>query len=202
MIRLLVIAAVAVFLHGGAFAQMTSFCIPNVSGVRSCPCNNQQVPAASTKGCDSFLNPTTVSGVGGAELAATGTATASAACTLVFHVTAAHNPPSNQNWHILWKGTSTLPAGVKNGFGVRCISGVRRAYFGMGLGSGGLGTNNAVDFPNGVQTTDAWTASQMPTAGTTLYYYSVYRDNQGPMNCFGKSDQFNTTNAGSIVWQP
>ena len=161
------------------------------------------MPALAQKGCDNFVDPSTVSGTGGAELVVTGVTHASVANTVVFHVTGAHNPPSNTAIHIFWKGTATVPGGVKSGFGVRCVGGtLRRIYKGAGTGTGSVGSNNAVDFPNGVQTTDAWTASQMPAAGTTLYYYDSFRDQQGPTNCNTTSDRFNVSSAVALSWIP
>ncbi len=184
-------------------APYIGFCYPEVDGIRSCPCGNPQVPALGQKGCDNFVDPSTVSGTGGAALVVTGAAHASIANTLVFHVTGAHNPPSNTAIHIFWKGTATISGGVKSGFGVRCVAGtLRRIYKGAGTGTGSVGSNNAVDFPNGVQTTDAWTASQMPASGTTLYYYDSFRDQQGPANCNTTSDRFNVSSAAAVLWTP
>jgi hypothetical protein len=177
------------------------FCFPDVGGVRSCPCGNP--PASSTVGCDNFVDPSTVSGSGGAGLVVTGVIQASVANTVVFHVTGAHNPPSNTNLHVFWKGTTTILGGVKSGFGVRCVAGtLRRIYEGAGTGTVGVGSSNAVDFPNGVQTTDAWTASQSPPPGTTLYYYDSFRDQQGPVNCNTTADRFNASNAVAVIWIP
>ena len=179
------------------------FCFPDVAGVRTCPCGNPQVPALSAKGCDNFIDPATVTGTGGAALSVTGTPNASVANTVVFHVTGAHNPPTNTNIHIFWKGTATVPGGLKSGFGVRCVGGtLKRIYKGAGTGTAGVGSSNAVDFPNGVQTTDAWTASELPTPGTTLYYYDAFRVLQGPTNCNTTSDRFNVSSAAALTWVP
>jgi hypothetical protein len=90
-----------------------------------------------------------------------------------------------------------------SGFGVRCVAGaLRRIYEGAGTGTVGVGSSNAVDFPNGVQTTDAWTASQSPPPGTTLYYYDSFRDQQGPVNCNTTADRFNASNAVAVIWIP
>ena len=181
----------------------TAFCFPEVNGVRSCPCNNPQVPALSDRGCDNYVDQTTVSGTGGAQLAVSGVPHASVASTLVFNVTGAHNPAVNSNLHVFWKGTTTLPVGVKSGFGVRCVAGtLKRIYQGSGTGTAGVPSSNAVDFPNGVQTTNAWTASQMPASGTTLYYYDSFRDQQGPLTCDSANDRFNVSHAAAITWQP
>ena len=180
---------------------IAAFCFPDVGGVRSCPCGNPAT--AGDLGCDNFINTTTVSGTGGAKLDSTGTPNASVSNTFVFHVTGAHNPAVNSNLHVFWLGTSTLPVGVKSGFGVRCVAGaLQRIYQGSGTGSMGVPSSNAVDFPNGTQTTDAWTASQMPVAGTTLYYYDSFRDQQGPTNCNTANDRFNVSHALSVTWVP
>ena len=181
--------------------DMAAFCFPDVSGVRSCPCGNP--PVSADRGCDNFTGPTTTSGTGGAKLVASGLPSASPANTLVFQVTEAHNPASNTNLHVFWKGTSTLPAGVKSGFGVRCVAGaLKRIYEGTGTGSGSPGSTNSIAFPNATETTDAWTASQMPAPGTTLYYYDSFRDQQGPANCNTANDRFNVSHAVAITWVP
>ena len=177
------------------------FCFPSMAGVRSCPCGNP--PSAQKLGCDSFVGPSTPSGNGGAKLATSGTAHASASTTLVFHVTKAHNPTSNSNLHVFWRGTSFLVSGVKSGFGVSCVGGsLARIYQGTGRGTGGLGSTNAVDFPNAAQTTDAWTASGMPSPGTTLLYFDSFRDAQGPANCSTANDRFNVSHAAAVTWVP
>ena len=177
------------------------FCFPEVSGVRSCPCGNP--PTSADAGCDSFTTSSTVSGAGGAKLTVSGVPSCVPVNTLVFHVTQAHNPGSNTNLHVFWRGTSALAVGVKSGFGVRCVAGsLKRIYQGVGTGVGGLGSTNAIDFPNGTQTTDAWTASLMPDPGTTLFYYDSFRDQQGPTTCNTANDRFNVSHAGAVTWLP
>ena len=178
---------------------MTGFCFPDVGGVRSCPCGNPQVPAGSAKGCDNF-GPDPAGGSGGATLASIGAPRASNACALVFLVDGTVITAGG-NLNVLWMGGSTLAAGVKNGLGVRCVGGpLRRIY--SGSNPPGTGSKQFPNEDSPPQSTNAWVASQMPAAGTTLHYYDAYRNAGGPGDCFTVSDRFNLTNAGSITWVP
>ena len=61
----------------------------------------------------------------------------------------------------------------------------------------------AVDFPstNASPNSDPWTRSNMPAAGSTLYYYAAYRNGQaGNHPPCTPATAFNLTNTGAITW--
>jgi len=175
---------------------MVGFCFPNANGVRACPCGNPSVPDDGTRGCNNY-GPNPAGGTGGAILAATGSAIASPATTLVFHVTEMQTPCSLV---LLFRGTSTLNGGVISGGGVRCVSGLQipRMYKTVTTFNAG-----SVDFPSpdAFPIIDPWTRSNSPAAGTTQYFYAAYRNGQlGNHPPCTPATAFNLTNAGAVVW--
>ena len=175
------------------------FCFPGTDGVRACPCSNP--PTSVGVGCNNF-GPNPPGGTGGAQLSATGTASAGTATTLVFHVTGLQTPC---NLVVLFCGTNPLSAGVASGAGVRCVSQtvVPRPYKTIsGFNSGSVDFPSADVLPQGPGS-DPWTRSGSPAPGTTRYYYANYRNpaagNFPPCTPF---TAFNLTNAGSVVWIP
>jgi hypothetical protein len=178
------------FANTGCRTPMTSFCNPGQDGVIGCPCNNP--PSGPNRGCNNF-GPNPAGGTGGATLTAEGTAEASVASTLQFNVGSLIAPASGA-LTVLWKGTTQLSPGFHSGAGVRCIGvNLKRIYRGQAFGG-------AISFPNSNQTTDSWTASEGPTAGTTLHYYATYRNSQAGTPCGDPNLGFNLTNAGSVTW--
>jgi hypothetical protein len=104
-------------------------------------------------------------------------------------------PPSG-TITVLWRGTMTISPGFQSGAGVRCVTtNLARIYKGQAFGG-------AISFPNVNQTTDSWTASGMPAAGTTLYYYASYRNSQAGAPCGNANFAFNLSNSGSLTWVP
>jgi hypothetical protein len=173
-----------------------AYCFPNVAGVRSCPCNNQQVPALSAKGCNNF-GPTPAGGTGGANLFASGTPAANTTCDVQFHV---RNEHGTANITVLFIGRSTIANGVASGAGVRCVGTLQtpRPYKKNSVISG---TVSNVDYGLGVGADlNAWTRSGSPV-GVTKYYYAAYRNSKAAGNgpCVA-ANAFNLTNAIWIVW--
>jgi len=175
---------------------LVEFCFPNAGGTRSCPCGNQPSPNDGTRGCNNY-GPTPAGGTGGAQLAATGNAVASASTDLVFHVTNMQTPCTIV---VLFCGTTTLSPGVQSGAGVRCIAGLQvpRPY------KSAAGFNaSSIDFPSASSNpnVNAWARSNSPAAGTTKHYYAAYRNPAAGSNppCT-PTNAFNLTNAGSVTW--
>lgn len=165
---------------------MTSFCLPGQNGVRVCPCNNP--PAGNGLGCDNF-------GAGPADsatLSASGTASLSAD-TLVFTATG----ENNTSFTIFAQGTSTFASGLVFGAGVRCVGGqLKRLYNGAAVG-GTIVRPGASD-PS-VSARSAALGYTI-TAGSTLYYFTYYRDPLASGPCGSSTATFNDTQAGSVLW--
>jgi hypothetical protein len=104
--------------------------------------------------------------------------------------------PASGTITVLWKGNLGVSPGFQSGAGVRCITtSLSRIYKGQAFGG-------AISFPNVNQTTNSWTASLMPGAGTTLRYYAAYRNAQAGGPCGDANLGFNLTNAGAVTWLP
>jgi hypothetical protein len=179
--------------------EFSPFCFPGSDGVRACPCGNP--PTAYGLGCNNF-GPNPPGGTGGAQMSATGTATASTASTLVFHVTGMQTPSTLV---VLFCGTNSLTAGVASGAGVRCVNQTitPRPYKTIsGFNSGSVDFPSASVLPQGPGS-DTWTRSGSPLPGTTMYYYANYRNPAaGNVPPCSPTTAFNETNAGAVTWTP
>ena len=163
-------------------------CIPGLAGVMACPCNNPQVPAGSSRGCNNSSN------TGGAQLTNTGVASL-AGDTL--HFTSSQEKPTAST--ILLQGKDPiLAAGVKFGQGVRCINAVLKRLYVHNAVAG------TVSFPQGGDPnihTQSAAKGDVITAGTNRHYMCYYRDPIVLGGC-NSSDTFNTTQAQVILWGP
>jgi Tol biopolymer transport system component len=176
-----------VFLRDRNVTGFTSLCDPGLAGVVACPCGN---PAGgSGRGCDNS------SATGGASLSATGIAYLSID-NLVF-TTSGEKPTATS---ILLQGTSTPPAGVVYGQGVRCVGGALKRLFVKAAVAGSI---TAPDFGIGdpsVSTRSAATGDVIQP-GQSRWYLVYYRDPVVLGGC-PPSSTFNATQTGRIDWSP
>jgi hypothetical protein len=190
---------VDVFVHERSLTGFTSLCFPGSDGVRACPCSNP--PTSYGVGCNNF-GPNPPGGTGGAQLSATGMATAATTTSLVLHVTGMQTPC---NLVVLFCGTNRLSGGVASGAGVRCVSQTitPRPYKTIsGFSSGAVDFPSSDVLPQG-SGSDPWTRSGSPAPGTTLYYYANYRNPAaGAFPPCAPPTAFNETNAGAVTWTP
>lgn len=175
------------FVHERTYLAYTSFCYPGAGGVMSCPCSNP--PSGFRRGCDNS------SGTGGASLTGTGIAYLWTD-SLVF-TTAGEKPTALS---ILLQGTTSIPAGVAFGQGLRCVGGaLKRLYNKNAVG----GSIVAPDFGAGDPTVSERSATLGDTIppGGTRYYVVYYRDNVVLGGC-PASSTFNSTQTGRVTWWP
>jgi hypothetical protein len=165
------------------------FCIPGVNGVRSCPCNNPQVPAGSDRGCNNSAS------TGGAALTSSGTASLSND-TVTF--TSTGEKPTA--FSIFLQGNSVISAGVTFGQGVRCAGGsLKRLYIHSASGgvvSGGFGVGS--DQP--VHVRSAALGDTIPPGGVREYQV-YYRDPTILGGCPSLST-FNSSQGQQVTWNP
>ena len=169
---------------------VVKFCTPGVGGIVTCPCGNPQVPAGATKGCDNFAG----GGTGGAVLAGSGVASVSVD-SLAFSMSGG----VGSSVTILFQGTNGL-WNVRDGAGVRCVGGtLKRLYKGNEV-------SGSIDFPNNAVSVHTQSAARgyTITPPITLDYYCAYRNSaaNGQPGCPGLMFGFNSTNAGSVAWEP
>ena len=164
-----------------------SLCDPGTEGVFGCPCSNP--PTGPDRGCDNSRS------TGGASLSGSGSASLSAD-TLVFTTSGEIRAAVST----LLQGTSSPPAGLVFGQGVRCVAGsLRRLYTNMAFG----GAMTAPDFGGGDASISARSATMgdIIQAGQTRWYLVYYRDPIVLGGCPATS-QFNTTQTRRVRWLP
>ena len=174
-----------VFLRDRNVTGFTSLCDPGLAGVVACPCGN---PAGgSGRGCDNS------SATGGASLSASGVAYLSID-NLVF-TTSGEKPTATS---ILLQGTSTPPAGVIYGQGVRCVSGaLKRLFVKTAVGGSITVPDFGIGDPN-VSTRSAATGDVIQP-GQSRWYLVYYRDPVVLGGC-PPGSTFNATQTGRIDW--
>lgn len=162
-----------------------TFCDPGSGGVSSCPCSNP--PAGAGRGCDNSA------ATGGASIGASGTPSLGAD-TVVF-ATAGQRPNGAT---ILLQGTSTIPAGVVLGQGMRCAGGVLKRLF-LKSASGGSITVPGAGDPS-ISARSAALGDPI-SPGSQRHYLAYYRD---PIVLGGCSplSTFNATDGFTIQWLP
>jgi hypothetical protein len=162
-------------------------CDPGSVGVISCPCANP--PSGSGRGCDNS------SATGGASISGSGNSSLSTP-TLVF-TTAGERPTATS---IVLQGSSSNPAGLVFGQGVRCATGVlKRLYVKTASGGSITAPNLGAGDPD-IPTRSA-TLGDPISAGQNRWYMVYYRD---PVVLGGCSAffTFNGTNTAQVLWQP
>jgi hypothetical protein len=106
---------------------------------------------------------------------------------------------NNTSLNVFFTGSGTLSGGVLNGAGIRCVStALKRLY----TGSASAG---AIARPGmGDQSVSARSAALgVPiSAGQIRHYFNIYRDPAAAGPCGNPASTVNTTNAGSITWNP
>ena len=177
-----------VTVFAGAPPLMVQACIPGEGGVLNCPCGNP--PVSPGLGCNNFGAGPSESGTLNAEGVAS-----LASDTVSLLATGCNNTSLN----VFFTGSGTLSSGVPNGAGIRCVTtALKRLY--TGSASGG-----AIIRPGmGDQTVSARSAALgVPiSAGQTRHYFNIYRDPAAAGPCGNPASTVNTTNAGSITWNP
>jgi hypothetical protein len=176
-----------VFVRDREHEVFASLCEPGVSGVMSCPCSNP--PSGSGRGCDNS------SATGGASLSISGGEYLSSD-SLVFRSSGERPTPLS----LVLQGTTSIPAGVTYGQGVRCIGGsLKRLYAKTASG----GSITAPDFSAGDPTVHARSAAMgdVILAGSTRWYMVFYRDPIVLGGCPATSS-FNSTPTRAVSWLP
>jgi hypothetical protein len=164
-------------------------CIPGVGGVMSCPCNNPQVPAGSSRGCDNS------SSTGGAKLTSTGMA--SLANDTAEFTSSGEKPTATTI--LLQAKDPLLAAGVKFGQGVRCLNAtLKRLYVHPAVAG-------VARFPQGADPnvhTRSAALGDVIVAGTTRHYMCYYRDPTVLGGCAALVDTWNASQSQSVAWIP
>ena len=174
-----------IFVRDRNATGFASLCDPGVDGVMACPCSN---PAGgSGRGCNNSA------ATGGAALSASGTAYLSAD-SLVF-TTIGEKPTATS---ILLQGTTSPPAGVVYGQGVRCVGGTFKRLFTKHAVAGSI---TAPDFGAGDPTVSARSSAlgDVIQPGQSRWYLVYYRDPTVLGGC-PASSTFNATQTGRIDW--
>ncbi len=167
--------------------MFTSMCDPGVGEVVACPCSN--APSGPGRGCENFF------GTGGAALSAKG-GTFLSSDSLMF--TSSGEGPTSTS--LVLQGTTSLPAGIVYGQGVRCVAGrLARLYSKTAVG----GSVRAPDFGVHDQQVSVRSAAlgDVILAGQSRWYFVYYRD----VNVLGGCDawrMFNATQSGEVTWWP
>jgi Tol biopolymer transport system component len=167
--------------------SFTSLCEPGVGGVIPCPCSNP--PSGPGRGCDNS------SAEGGAVLSASG-GTFLSSDSLVF-TTSGERATSTS---LVLQGTTSLPAGIVFGQGIRCVAGsLARLYSKTAVG----GSVRVPDFGMHDQQVSVRSAAlgDVILAGQSRWYFVYYRD----VNVLGGCDAwrtFNATQTGQVTWWP
>jgi Tol biopolymer transport system component len=174
-----------VFIHDRVASGFTSLCDPGVGGVIGCPCSNP--PSGTGRGCDNSA------ATGGASLSAAGIAYLSVD-SLVF-TTSGEKPTATS---IVLQGTTSPPAGIVYGQGVRCVGGTLKRLFTKAAVAGSI---TAPDFGHGDPTVSARSAAKGDTIqpGQSRWYLVYYRDPTVLGGC-PASSTFNATQTGRIDW--
>jgi len=175
------------FIHDRFAAGFTSMCHPASNSVIACPCGNQ--PSSLGRGCDNS------SFTGGSVLAASGIAYLSID-SLVF-TTSDEKPGATS---ILLQGTTSVPAGLVFGQGVRCVGGAMRRLYVKTAANGSIA---APDLSAGDPSVSARSAAlgDPIQSGESRYYLVYYRDPIVLGGCNATST-FNSTQTGSATWWP
>src|SRR5262249_50861896 len=122
-----------VFVRDREYSPLASLCDPGAGGVIACPCSNP--PSGSDRGCDNS------SGTGGAALSASGVAYLPSDSLVL--ATGGERATATS---IVLQGTSSPPAGVVYGQGVRCVGGALKRLFTKSASGGSI---TAPDFGAG-----------------------------------------------------
>ena len=180
-------AALDVFFHDLAATGFTSLCDPGTNGVIHCPCANR--PSGPGRGCNNSA------ATGGAALSAAGSAYLSGD-DLVF-TTTGEKPTATS---ILLQATTSPPAGIVYGQGVRCVGGLFKRLF---VKTASAGSITAPDFVAGDPTVSARSAAKgdVIQPGENRWYLVYYRDPTVLGGC-PSSSTFNATQTGEISWSP
>ena len=174
-----------VFVHDRDATGFTSLCDPGSGGVAGCPCGNP--PSGMGRGCDNSA------ATGGASLSSSGIAYLSMD-DLVF-TTNGEKPTATS---ILLQGTTSPPAGIVYGQGVRCVAGsLHRLFVKSAVG----GSITAPDFGAGDPTVSARSAAKgdVIQAGQSRWYLVYYRDPTVLGGC-PTTSTFNSTQTGQVSW--
>jgi Tol biopolymer transport system component len=177
--------SVDIFVHDLDATGFTSLCDPGVGGVIGCPCSN--TPSGSGRGCDNSAS------TGGATLTASGIAYLSMD-SLVF-TTSGEKPTATS---IVLQGTTSPPAGIVYGQGVRCVGGTLKRLFTKAAVGGSI---TAPDFGAGDPTVSARSAAKgdVIQPGQRRWYLVYYRDPTVLGGC-PASSTFNATQTGRVDW--
>lgn len=176
-----------VFLRDRFHPPFASLCEPGASGVAGCPCANP--PSGPERGCDNSA------ATGGAKLVVRGNESFSSD-TIVFST----EGQTISGTSLVVQGDGFRSSGGIYGQGVRCVVGsLKRLYTRVAVGGGIAAPNLYVGEPT-VHARSAELGAPIP-AGSTRYYFVVYRDPIVLGGCPGTST-FNCTQARAIVWQP
>jgi hypothetical protein len=168
-------------------SPVSAFCLPGQGGVHACPCSNP--PAGTGLGCNNFgagpADSATLTGAGSSTIAND---------TLVF----TSSGENNTSFTIFAQGTTQLPAGVVFGAGVRCVAGVlKRLYQGNAV-AGTIVRPSGADPSVHLRSAALGYVINPPI---TLYYFAYYRDPSAAGPCGSGLATFNSTQAGSVLWQ-
>jgi Tol biopolymer transport system component len=174
-----------VFLRDRNATGWTSLCDPGFAGVIGCPCANP--PSTLGRGCDNSA------ATGGASLSASGIAYLSMD-SLVFTTSGERATATS----IVLQGTTSPPAGIIYGQGVRCVGGALKRLF---VKSAVAGSITAPDFGAGDPTVSARSAAKgdVIQAGQSRWYLVYYRDPTVLGACPATST-FNATQTGRVEW--
>jgi hypothetical protein len=163
----------------------TPYCLPGLTWVPPCPCNNP--PVFLDRGCNNSAN------TGGAKLTASGTPSLASDTTLL--ATAGTLPTALSVYN---QGNAVLASSAIFGQGRRCVGGsLKRLYVKTATGgqSSAPGAGDASVSVRSAQLGDAI----LP--GSTRGYYVYYRDPTVLAGC-PPASTFNTSQAVQAVWIP
>lgn len=156
-----------------------TFCVPGVSSVPSCPCNNP--PVGAGRGCQNSA------ATGGARLAASGGVVPD-----TLSLTAEGLPPSAMS--LLVQG-NLHATGSTFGDGVRCVFGSKVLRMGIRTA-----TNGVASWPSGSEPPLSQRSANLGDPippGTPRYYFVYYRDSDPAWAC---AATFNASSALRIAW--
>ena len=162
-------------------------CEPGTGGIVGCPCSN--APSGPGRGCDNSA------ATGGATLSASG-ATCLSSDSLVF-TTSGERPTALS---VVFQGTTSIPAGLVYGQGIRCTGGALKRLYSKNAMSGSI---TAPNFEAGEPTVSARSAAKgdvIPPGGARRYFVA-YRDPFVLGGCPSTST-FNVTTTGQVIWSP
>ncbi len=165
----------------------TPYCFGDGSTAIPCPCVPPNVvpnpPAAPFHGCANSQS------ADGAILSATGTTSPD---TVAFDVLIS---PNYVSFGLMLKGNGSVPSGIANGDGIRCVDGALLRFGAHFAATAGAPIGHWT-YPNTVQTTPV-SVQTLQAPGQTAYYQLFYRNTAAN---FCNSGTTNWSNGFSIDW--